>query len=52
MAAEIKDRLGLEARLIRGGGGVFELRREGRVLYSKKETGSFPAPGEASRLLR
>ena len=51
MAAEIQDQLGLAPRLIRGGGGIFEIRREGRGLYSKKQTGRFPAPGEAASLL-
>lgn len=52
MAAEIKASHGLEARLIEGRGGVFVVRRDGQPIYDKAETGRFPAPGEAPRLLR
>jgi len=31
-----------EVELIRGGGGVFEIERDGALLYSKKATGVFP----------
>jgi predicted Rdx family selenoprotein len=51
VAAEIKQTHGVEARLIEGKGGVFVIRQDGRAVYDKAETGRFPAPGEASRLL-
>ena len=52
MAAEIKASHGLEAKLVEGRGGVFVVRQDGKPIYDKAETGRFPAPGEASRLLR
>ncbi|NNC89867.1 MAG: hypothetical protein HKN82_15525 [Akkermansiaceae bacterium] len=41
---------GEKVKLVRGGGGIFEVRRDGEVLYSKAETGRFPEPGEAAKL--
>ena len=51
MAAEIQQATGQASTLIEGRGGVFVIRQDGRVRYDKAETGRFPAPGEAARLL-
>jgi len=32
----------VEVELIRSAGGVFEVTAEGRLVYSKKQTGRFP----------
>jgi selenoprotein W-related protein len=37
--------------LIEGSGGVFEVKRDGRSIYSKKQTGRFPEPDEILRHL-
>jgi predicted Rdx family selenoprotein len=37
--------------LIRGKGGVFDVTLDGEVLFSKHDTGRFPAPGEVEDLL-
>lgn len=37
--------------LIRSRGGVFEVTLDGALLFSKKETGRFPAAGEIASLL-
>ena len=37
--------------LIKGMGGVFEVRRDGELVFSKKQVGRFPEPGEVLRLL-
>jgi selenoprotein W-related protein len=37
--------------IVPGSGGVFTIAADGRRLYSKKETGRFPGPGEAARLV-
>ncbi len=37
---------GIEAKLIRGSGGVFEVTLDGRLIFSKKATGRFPEPSE------
>jgi len=39
-----------ETRLIHGSGGVFDVVVDGRVLYSKRQTGRHAQPGEVLRL--
>lgn len=51
MADEIKSRLGETAELIKGRNGVFEVTADGTLVYSKKETGRFPEPGEVELAL-
>jgi len=34
--------------LIGGSGGIFDVRVDGRLIFSKKETGRFPENGEIS----
>ena len=46
MAAELKDGLGVAAKLVKGSGGVFDVTVDGTLVYSKAETGRFPDPGE------
>lgn len=52
MEAEIKRELDAEITLHRGSGGVFEVRVDGKLIYDKSRTGSFPRPGEVNRLLK
>ena len=52
MAAELKTDLGLVATLIEGGNGVFDVKVDGRLVYSKGRSHQFPAPGEVSGLMR
>ena len=52
MAAAIKKTLGIEPKLIVGGGGVFDVHADGKVIYSKHETGRFPEDDEVIKLLR
>jgi selenoprotein W-related protein len=51
LAASIQEELGLEAKLIRGRGGVFEVRLDGETLFSKKRSGRFPEAGEVEKLI-
>jgi len=51
VAAELKASHGVESKLIAGGGGIFEVRGDGKVYFAKSETGRFPTPGEVSRRL-
>lgn len=51
MSAEIKEATGKEVFLIEGGGGIFEIRQDGDILWKKTESGVFPADGEAAALL-
>ncbi len=41
-----------EVALIPGSGGVFELRVDGEVVFSRAETGRFPEAKEAKQLVR
>jgi selT/selW/selH-like putative selenoprotein len=42
----------VSARLVKGSGGVFDVKVAGQLVYSKFETGRFPEPGEVVGLLR
>jgi selT/selW/selH-like putative selenoprotein len=42
----------VEAELIEGARGVFDVRRDGELIYSKYDTDRFPHPGEVTQLLR
>ncbi|REJ70962.1 MAG: SelT/SelW/SelH family protein [Planctomycetota bacterium] len=42
MADAIRDDKGVEAELIPGGGGIFDVEVDGRRVYSKFQTGRFP----------
>jgi selenoprotein W-related protein len=44
--------MGLESKLIAGGGGVFDVTVDGKLVFSKKSVGRFPEPGEIVALLR
>jgi selT/selW/selH-like putative selenoprotein len=46
LAAELKERFGVDSTLKAGHGGVFDVVVDGQLLFSKKETKRFPRPGE------
>lgn len=46
MAAEIQSRFGVESELIPGKGGVFDVKADGKLVFSKHEAGRFPEPDE------
>lgn len=50
MSAEIKEATGAEVFLVGGGGGIFEIRKDGDILWKKERGGPFPAKGEAAAL--
>ena len=52
MAAELKQALGVETTLHPGSGGVFEVSRDGEIVYTKADTGRFPKPGEITAILK
>lgn len=52
MAAELKEALGLEAEVVPGGKGVFDVLVDGKLLYSKHLTARFPEAGEVARLIQ
>ena len=50
MSAEIKATTGIESELVAGGGGIFEIRQDGELIWKKQHSGHFPAEGEAADL--
>lgn len=46
MAEQIDSQLGLKSELVKGHGGVFEVSVGEQILFSKKQLGRFPEPGE------
>ena len=52
LAAEIKERLGEEAILIDGDKGIFDVRADGKLYFSKYQQNRFPALGEVSAALK
>jgi selenoprotein W-related protein len=42
LAEAIKAKFGVDSEMIEGSGGVFDIRVDGDLIYSKKETGEFP----------
>jgi selenoprotein W-related protein len=44
--ARIQEARGVEAELVPGGGGVFDVVVDGKLVYSKHQTGRFPDPEE------
>lgn len=51
MAAELKERFRVEAELVRGSGGVFEIVVDGLPVFSKRSLGRFPEEGEVARMI-
>ena len=52
MAAELKRVLAVETTLIEGNRGIFDVKVDGKLVYSKHKTHTFPAEGEVARLIR
>ena len=53
MEAAIRDQFPeANVELIRGAGGVFDVTRDGELLFSKHSTGRFPEPQEVLDQLR
>ena len=46
MAAEIKEAFDTNVELISSGGGVFEVTKDGTLIFSKKASGRFPTSEE------
>ena len=42
LAAKLKSEFALDVELIEAGGGVFEVMHGDALVYSKKQTGTFP----------
>jgi selT/selW/selH-like putative selenoprotein len=40
------ERYGADVQLVKGGGGVFEISVDGKLVFSKKKLGRFPTDAE------
>jgi len=52
LADELRQAFGVEAKLIPGSGGVFDVTVDGKLVFSRRKTGRFPDPGEIARQLK
>ena len=52
LAAELKRDLGVDAELVAGSNGIFDVIVDGKKIYSRYDTGAFPAEGEIVSLLK
>jgi selenoprotein W-related protein len=48
----LKKNFGVDADLVPGSGGVFDVEVDGKLVYSKHQTGRFPEPGEVTKLMK
>jgi selT/selW/selH-like putative selenoprotein len=46
LAASLKQRFGVDAELVRGSSGVFDVRVDGKLVFSKHAVDRFPDAGE------
>lgn len=51
MAAEIEERFDISPELIEGGKGIFDVRVDGDLVFSKHAAGRFPKPGEVPGII-
>ncbi|MBN1443700.1 MAG: Rdx family protein [Planctomycetes bacterium] len=52
MAAAIEKEYGIQPKLIKGGGGIFDIIADGKMIFSKHEVGRFPEEAEILEALR
>ena len=50
MRDRLRERFGAEVELVKSGGGVFEISRDGALVFSKKKLDRFPTEDEIDRL--
>ena len=54
MATELLEKYGTDIKsllLIPSGGGVYEVEKDGKLIYSKKKTGEFPELKDVTSVL-
>jgi selenoprotein W-related protein len=51
LAAAIKKELGVVAKLIPGSSGIFDVKADGKLVFSKHEVGRFPEDREVLEAL-
>ena len=48
---ELSTKFGINSELIESGGGVFEIKANGHLIFSKKQLDRFPNPGEVVQFI-
>ncbi len=52
MAEELRKTFNANVTLVPGSGGVFDVTADGKLVYSKTQTGRFPNSGEVVKILK
>ena len=52
LAAELREAFGVDARLVEGSGGIFQVVVDGEQVFDKKTVGRFPILGEVSKTIK
>ncbi|HDM76109.1 MAG TPA: SelT/SelW/SelH family protein [Deltaproteobacteria bacterium] len=52
LAEKLREEVGVETKLIKSSGGVFEVKHNGKLIFSKKKTGRFPDPAKIVELIK
>jgi len=52
LADELRNVFNVEAKLIPGTSGIFDVVVDGKRVFSKSEVGRFPNPGEVTDILK
>ena len=48
---ELSNKFGINSKLIESGGGVFEIKANDHLIFSKKQLGRFPNQGEVVKFI-
>ena len=49
---ELKKAYGVDSELVSGKRGDFEVKVDGKIVFSKEKLSRFPEPGEVSKIIR
>jgi len=52
LAEKLREKTGVETKLIKSSGGVFEVVYNGELIFSKKKTGRFPDPDKIVEIIK
>jgi hypothetical protein len=52
LAADLEKAFDASSDLIQGSGGIFEVERDGQLLFSKKSVNRFPEQGEVESIIK
>ena len=52
LADELRKEFGVEANLVAGSSGIFDVILDDEIVYSKSNSGKFPEPGEVTNIIK